>query len=83
MKMTIEQEIDDILLYYSTGKMNKVMDFLPSVQNEKLIALIGIFYQKYQDDRETYTSLDDLEDSVESLRDDLNAICFTIRALKK
>jgi hypothetical protein len=81
--MTIEQEIDDILLYYSTGRINKVMDFLPSVQNEKLIALINIFYQKYQDDKEVDTSLEDLEDSIESLRDDLNDICFTIRALKK
>jgi len=81
--MTIEQEIDDILLYYSTGRINKVMDFLPSVQNEKLIALINIFYQKYQDDKEVDTSLEDLEDSIESLRDDLNDICYTIRALKK
>jgi len=81
--MTIEQEIDDILLYYSTGKIGRVIDFLPSVQNDKLATLIGIFYQKYKEDRETENSLDDLENSIEDLRIELQSAILTIRALKK
>lgn len=84
MKMTIEQEIDDILLYHSTGKIGRVIDFLPSVQNDKLVALINIFYQKHQEDRETdSTCLDDLEDSIENLRLELQEAILTIKALKK
>jgi hypothetical protein len=80
---SLEREIDDIILYAKTGGVAHAMHFAKSIQNDKLIELLEVFYQAHQYGAKYEDKMEELESSLDDIRDQIYGLKWDIQDLKR
>lgn len=80
---SLEREIDDIILYAKTGGVAHAMHFAKSIQNDKLIELLEVFYQAHQHGVKYEDKMEELESSLDDIRDQIAGLKWDLQDLKR
>lgn len=82
--VSLENEVEDLLLWRRTHGVNKLRDFLPSIQNDSLRELIDSLVNPTNingNSNDYYEDIHDKLDDIESMQQDVRDELATIRVI--